>query len=269
MLKNKLTLVIHTCDKFSDLWDGHISLLNKNWSDREIKTLLVTDKQTDRVFDGVDIIAAGDDFELSKRISAMLPYIETEYVLVTLDDYFPVNPIESEKIEALVNAMDKEKLNYIRLFKRPNSKLKIEGYDNLYRIDLNSKKDYHYQVNMYAGIWRKRFIEQTVREEKNAWDYELSLTKIAREENLKCAMSKGHEFDTLDVVRKGQLLHKSAAYFKKNPGLYSGNRTVISRKTEIILGVRTFIKDVTPQSFVDFLKGVMRKFGMKFYSDRQ
>ena len=58
MLKNKLTLVIHTCDKFSDLWDGHISLLNKNWSDREIKTLLVTDKQTDRVFDGVDIIAA-------------------------------------------------------------------------------------------------------------------------------------------------------------------------------------------------------------------
>ena len=126
MLKNKLTLVIHTCDKFSDLWDGHISLLNKNWSDREIKTLLVTDKQTDRVFDGVDIIAAGDDFELSKRISAMLPYIETEYVLVTLDDYFPVNPIESEKIEALVNAMEKEKLDYIRLFKRPNSKLKIE-----------------------------------------------------------------------------------------------------------------------------------------------
>ena len=29
MLKNRLTLLIHSCDKFSDLWDAHIYLLNK------------------------------------------------------------------------------------------------------------------------------------------------------------------------------------------------------------------------------------------------
>ena len=268
MMKDKLTLVIHTCDKFSDLWDGHISLLNKNWSDREIRTLLITDKPTDRTFDGVEILAAGKGAELSARIAYMLPYIQTEYVLETLDDYYPVNPVDTSKIEALVGAMDKEKLDYIRLFKRPNSKDKISGYDNLYRIDLDSKKDYHYQVNMYAGIWKKSFIELTVTEEKNAWDYELSLTQIARAKHLNCAMSKGHEFDTLDVVRKGQLLHKSARYFKKYPGLYNGDRTVISRKTEMMIGFRTFIKDVTPQSFVDFLKKIMRKKGMEFYSDR-
>lgn len=268
MLNDKLTLVIHTCDKFSDLWDGHFSLLNKNWSDRGIRTLLVTDKPTDREFDGVEILAAGKGAELSARIAYMLPYIQTEYVLETLDDYYPVNPVDTSKIEALVDAMDKEKLDYIRLFKRPNSNDKISGYDNLYRINFDSKKDFHYQVNMYAGIWRKSFIELTVREEKNAWDYELSLTQIARAEKLNCAMSKGHEFDTLDVVRKGQLLHKSARYFKNHPGLYNGERTVISRKTEMMIGFRTFIKDVTSQRFVDFLKKIMRKQGMGFYSDR-
>lgn len=268
-LSDRLTLVIHTCDKFSDLWEGHIRLLNRNWADRNIRTLLVTDKKTDRHFDGVEILAAGDGFELSQRIAVMLEHINTEYLLVTLDDYYPIYPIDTAKIEALVDAMDNERLDYIRLFKRPDSRDRIDGYDALYRIDLNSKKDSNYLVNSYAGIWRKSFTELTVREKKNAWDYELSLTKIARENDLNCAMSKGKEFETLDVVRKGQLLHKAAKYFKKHPGLYSGDRTVISRSAEIKIGVRTFIKDMTPQAFVDFLKGIMRKFGAEFYSDRQ
>lgn len=267
-LREILTLVIHTCDKFSDLWDGHVSLLRQNWQDRDIRALLVTDKPTDRRFDGVEIFAAGEGTELSRRIAAVLPHITTEYMLVTLDDYFPIYPIDTEKIAGLIDAMDAEQLDYIRLFKRPGSKQKISGYDTLYHVDLHSKKDTHYQVNMYAGIWRKRFVELTVQQEKNAWDYELSLTQIAREHNMRCAMSKGHEFDTLDVVRKGQLLHKSARYFKKHPQLYQGDRTVISRQTEIIFAIRTFIKDVTPQRFVDFLKSIMRRRGLEFYSDR-
>ena len=46
LLKDKLTMVIQTCDKFSDLWEGHFKLLNKNWADRQIDTLLVTDEAT-------------------------------------------------------------------------------------------------------------------------------------------------------------------------------------------------------------------------------
>ena len=50
MLKEKLTLVINSCDKFSDLWENHIDILNKSWPDREAETLLVTDKDTTASF---------------------------------------------------------------------------------------------------------------------------------------------------------------------------------------------------------------------------
>ena len=196
----------------------------------------------------------------------MIPHIKTEYVLVTLDDYFPIHPIETEKIEKLLDAMDKEKLDYIRLFKRPDSNKKIPGYETLYQIDLNSKKDTHYQVNMYVGIWRKSFIEKTVEEELDAWRYEISLTKIARRDNMKCAMSKGKEFEILDVVRKGKILHKAERYLKRN-NLYMGTREVIRWRDEWIINIRTFIKDHTSQKVVDVGKAVLRSFGYKFFSD--
>ena len=107
MLTDNLTLVIHSCAKFSDLWDIHMKLLNENWHNRGIDTFLVTDEATDKEYPGVTILPAGDGAELSQRAEKMLPFINTEYVLVTLDDYFPIYKIDSKKIEKLVEAMDK------------------------------------------------------------------------------------------------------------------------------------------------------------------
>lgn len=51
MMENNFSIIISTCDKFSDLWDAHILLLNQNWADRNVETFLVTDKPTDRTFE--------------------------------------------------------------------------------------------------------------------------------------------------------------------------------------------------------------------------
>lgn len=267
MLKEKLTMLINTCDKFSDLWDTHIELLEKNWKERNIKTILVTDKETNKKYENVDIYSAGEKKELSERIESVLLNVKTEYILITLDDYFPIYKINSEAIENIISEMEENKLDYVRLFKRPNSNVKLSEKSSLYKIDLYDKRDSNYQVNLYVGIWRKEFLKKTVKEPLNAWDYELSLTKIARKENARCAMSKGKEFETLDVVRKGKLLHKAYRYLKKN-NLYNGPREVISWKIEWKINILTFIKDHTNQKIVDLGKSVLRKFGFKFYSDR-
>jgi hypothetical protein len=265
MLANKMTMIINTCDKFSDLWDCHMLLLDKNWSNRDFKVILATDCVTERFYRGVEIVSAGEDKQMPQRIAAALKDVETEYILITLDDYFPIYPVDSLKITHILDEMDKLNLDYVRLFKRPNSVKKISNSD-LYEINLWSKKDFHYQVNLYAGIWRKSFLEQTLKNTGNAWEYETTLSKIAREVNARCAMSKGKEFETLDVVRKGQLLHKAARYLKKH-GMYDGPRTVISWKEELRIIIFTFIKDIMPQFVIDFGKGILRKRGYTFYSD--
>ena len=151
MLKEKLTLVINSCDKFSDLWENHIDILNKSWPDREAETLLVTDKDTTASFEGVEIFSAGEKKEYPQRMAAALPRIKTEYILITLDDYFPIKKIENWRLERLIEIMDAEKLDYIRLFADPNSRKPFKKYKKLYEIPL----DVNYAVNLYQGIWRR------------------------------------------------------------------------------------------------------------------
>lgn len=262
-LSGRLSLVVHSCDKFSDLWDAHFYLLNKNWRDRNIDSFLVTDRETDKKYEGVSVISAGEGKELSERTAAMLPEIKTEYALITLDDYFPIYTISSEKIERIVDIMDREKLDYVRLYLRPKYKRgdKWKEYDKFYRVDPSRR----YSVNLYVGIWRKSFIEKTVREPLNAWKYEVSLPKIAEEVGARCAMSIGKEFEILDVVRKGKLLNKANRYLKKHD-LYHGDREVISRWYEIKLGIRTWGIRIMPGAVTNFARALMIKTGHHYYS---
>ena len=263
----RMTLLINSCEKYSDLWSGHVKLLERNFPQESFDRILLTDEKCSKDLGSVNIISAGSGTEMPERIKYVLPFIRSEYVLVTLDDYYLIEPVDVRRINALLDAMDSEKIDYIRLFKRPPSRIKIEGHDSLFLIDLNSKKDYHYQVNLYPGIWRKSFLEKTLAGVSDAWNYELSLTRTARENNTKCAMTYGKEFVILDVVRKGKLLHKANAYFKKHPGIYEGDRKVISRFTELKIDFMTLLKLIFNQSTIDSLKSFFRRFGVHFYSD--
>lgn len=262
-MEKELSVVISSCDKFSDLWDKHIELYQKNWCDNGAQTYLVTDKPTDRSFDGVKIIVADGDMDFPSRIKYALQFVETPYVLLTLDDYFLVNPVNNRNIETLVNKAKVEKIDYLLLYdRRKTDPKKYEKTDVLHSIDLQKK----YAVTLYPAIWSVEFLKKTVKEDLSPWLYEASLTKTAREENAKCAFSHTGSFDILDVVRKGKLLHKAVRYFKKN-NIEIGNREIISYGIEFKLWVQDMISWHAPRGLFIFIKKVAKRFGVTFYSE--
>lgn len=262
-LADKLTMVIHSCNKFSDLWDTHVQLLEENWPDRNIPTYILTDCESEKKYPNVSILSAGEGKELSQRTAFALEQIKTEFVLITLDDYFLIKPVASETITGVLDMMDAENFDYVRLYLRPKCKEKnrIKKYGKVYHIDTNDR----YCVNLYVGIWRKSFLEKTIGETKNAWQYEVSLPRIAREVGARCAMSNNDEFVILDVVRKGKLLHKANRYLKKR-NLYHGDRPVISYWDEIKLGIRTWGIRIMPKWVTRLVRSFMIKLGHHYYS---
>lgn len=260
-ITKELTMLISTCQAYSDLWDANILLLNRNWADRGIKTILLTDAPCERKYENISMFSAGEK-EWSERLGAVLPEIETEFILLTLDDYFITQPISTKRIERLIKIMIQENIDYIRLSLRPWENQKFKRYKDLFKIDLNK----NYAVNLSVGIWRKSFLEKLIQEPLNAWKFEVSLTKIARTEGATCAMSKGSEFPVLDVIRKGKLLRKAYQYFKKDP-IYSSSREIMKWKDEIFLEIRTVISFIFPRRILLFLKQRGRNHGMVFYSE--
>lgn len=264
MLDHKLTLLIHSCDKFSDLWDAHTGLLAANWPDRRCRTVILTDAPTDAYYDDIEIVSAGSGKEITDRIRHLLPMVDTEYVLVTLDDYFPIYPIDTRSIERLVAIMDREGYDYIRLHDRPHGPRFPTSYRGVYRIALEG----HYAVNLYSGLWRKSFIEKTLsRDALNAWQFEVTLTEMAKKAGGICAMSTGNEFPILDVVRKGYLLRPAARYLRKHD-LYHGPRRVMPLSYAARLWVKTWgIRALYKLPFANRVKLLLMDIGMvKSYS---
>lgn len=264
-MNEKMTMLILSCDKFSDLWDGHVKQLEKNWPDRNMETYIITDKQSGKKYTNVKIFSAGDDVEWSDRLLHALEMVKTEYVFITLDDYFLIKPVSSEKIGRLIEMMDQHRLDYVRLFKRPTKATRepIPGYAKAFNVDCSFK----YSVNLYSGIWKTEFMKDCVAEPLNPWKFEVELPKMACAYRAKCAVSNNKDFVILDVVRKGKLLHNSYYYFKRHPGIYNRNREVNSWRYEIPLAIKTVVGRYTPMPIHNAIKKVMRKFGYQFFSE--
>lgn len=268
-MENNFSIIISTCDKFSDLWDAHIQLLNKNWADRNVDTFLVTDKPTDRTFENVNVVAAGEATEITERLRVVMPLIKTEYILFTLDDYFLTEKISTKAILKDIEDMKEQEIDYMRLSVLSRKNLKnrkaVEVADKIYLMDNWARE---YVVSLYAGLWKKSFMQKTLNEALNAWQYEVALTKMARDMQARCAVSCRKEFPILDVIRKGKVLTKARAYFNKNP-IYIGTRETMKRKDEIMLDIRTWLRVWLPLPLFKAAKAAMRRRGYTFFSDQQ
>ena len=265
--KTEFEVIISTCDKYSDLWDAHVLLMNQNWQDRG-RTWLVTDMPTQRTFDGITVISAGEGTEITQRLTAALERVASEYILFTLDDYFLTEPIKAEPIQKALAVMETEKLDYLLLFPIRGFELSRENaveFSNNPGYFLRDVSQGNYKVSLYPGLWRTDFMRKTLERPMNAWQYEVALTPMAHQLNARCAISNNHEFPFLDVIRKGKVLRKAHRYFRKNP-IYQSDRPVRTVWEEVKLDTRTWIGRLLPKPLFRLAKRLMMKLGMEFYS---
>ena len=265
-LQEKMTVLILSCELFSDLWEAHVKQLETYWPDRGMDTYIVTDAEHPVEFERVKVMATGAGLEFSERLDIALDAVKTEYVFITLDDYFLRKPVSNEQISRLVAMMDAERLDYVRLFKHPQKAkgAPLTGYKKVCWI----KNEQNYSVNLYSGIWKTDFMKKTVRDVRDPWRFEVSLSRIATELKARCAVSLNREFVILDVVRKGKILNKANRYLKKHD-LYHGPRPVQSRWYEFKLGVRTWGGRLMPTCVVNWARNFMIKRGHHYFSQDQ
>ncbi len=268
---NELTILISSCEKYSDLWDANLHFLEQNWPDRAEETLLVTDAPTDRCYPHVEILCAGVDKEFTERLAAALEQVKTPYLLFLLDDYFLTEKIDQEKLHQSVRFAAREKIDYIRLYPASRHYLHREGAKpfpedpGFYLRDL---REGEYKISLYPGIWKTEFMRRTLDRRLNAWQYEVSLTERAKELDAVCVISNHRELPFLDVIRKGKLLHKAQRTLR-NCGVELPNRELMPRYAEMKIQLRTFLRHWLPRSIFLAGKKLGLKTGKSFYSPVQ
>lgn len=256
---DKLTIVITTCDKFSDLWLNQIFLLDKYWKQHPI-VYLVSDKDN-RLADGLNVVFRYFEEEYTTRLRLLLSQVDSEYVFLTLDDYLICDYVDVDRIQEIVRIMDESNLSYVRFYDQTKTKGWFDKEKRIHALPLTSLA---YEVNLYPSIWRKTDLLQMLYREENIWKFEVRLTRRCREKGFVCGwVNYKKTFNFVDTIRKGKYLPKAYRFLEKN-NLYISDRPVRTKKETFALAVRTFVGRYFPNSIKRIIKKIRKG---SYYSD--
>jgi len=220
-MKN-FSLLITSCDSFEDCWIPFFTLYENFWNDQDLNIYLTTENK-DFKFKKFNVTPTKSSIAEKGRLTwaqiliNTLNKIETELVLIFMDDFFIQKTVDSNRIDELSRLMEKDdSIDAIYLtVNGPPGCSKKSNHQGLLMVDQFSD----YKVSMQAGLWRKEVILSLLNKNENAWMFELFGSKRAHLKKvnfLRVATSIDSPINYLNGIIKGQWTQEVISLFQKN-----------------------------------------------------
>lgn len=250
-MSKMLSLLVLSCDKYSDLWLDFFKLRDKYWSDCDFDWYLVTES-ADFSYDGVNVIHTGTDKNWTGRLKFAVEQIDSPYIGWYLDDFYIYKTVDNTLIHELVDKMDIEHIDHINmsdvfdsLVKMPEEHVYHEPY--LFEIPRHKK----YGISTASAIWGKDYLLKTLGDDdKNAWQFEIDLCKQALSEEglngtILCDERKPFNVTPTPIVIQGKYYPKAIKEFAKM-GLQINYkyRGLMSPKNVFIYDFNSWIRNI-------------------------
>ena len=167
-------IVVNSCDSYADLWPPFFALLKKYWPGVGKYPLVLNTETKTFSWPGLDVRPpagrpAPDGERWSARLKRCLKGIDTEFVLLLLEDFFLEEPVDEARLLRCVEWMTQDKR--IRNFSFVPSPWREEGGGIYPGFVLRPRKAL-YRVNLQAGLWRRQSLLSLLRAHESPWDFE-------------------------------------------------------------------------------------------------
>ena len=165
------SLLVLSCDAYSDLWLPFFRLMESYWPDCPYRQYLGTGNRSFE-FSGVTTLGSSAGRDWSRCVLDYLRQIDTEYVLVMLDDFFLRSKVDTAKIEYCLAFACRCNAQQIRLIPRPRPTTKIAGE----RMIGICESGLRYRVSAQAALWHKQALVRLLKAGESAWEFEHNAT---------------------------------------------------------------------------------------------
>jgi hypothetical protein len=178
-MNDQFTIVVSSCDAYEDCWVPFFSLFKRHWPDCENRIVLNTETKIFE-FPGLSITCptvarnSRKEYGWGERFLKCLDTIETEFILLFLDDYFIRAPVRTHAICEFVSLMQRAGLSHIALVSLPGPN-RPSSYPGL--LERGEKAPYRFSLQV--GLWRKNRLKLYLRGHENPWQSEIWGTKRA------------------------------------------------------------------------------------------
>lgn len=171
-IDEKCTVLVCSCDAYSDLWDPFFYLFHTYWPQCQFKVLLSTeskDYQNGEI--DIEVVHPKDkkDVPWGKRIKLAVKKINTPYIILLLDDFFLTNFVDTQKIETCIKWLDENEdianFSFVPSLWKDSPDRDFPGFE----LRPNGGR---YKVNCQAGLWRTEMLYELIKPYEDPWEFE-------------------------------------------------------------------------------------------------
>lgn len=160
------SILVVSCDNYSDLWTPFFQLFRRFWPDCPFKLYLLTNlKQTE--IPGVNNLRIGNDVSWSDNVIAALSRIPEKYVMLYIEDLFLYDYVDQKKVENIFHWISRADVNCVRLSAVPKP-------DKAYNYLVGKvSKGTIYRASTVMSVWQKSVLLDLLKPGESAWHFEI------------------------------------------------------------------------------------------------
>jgi len=183
--KRNFSIIISSCDKYSDLWLPLGNLYKKYWRNCNNNIYLLTEslnfKEVTKLDVNIKTINVNSKF-WSKMLKSTLKSkkIKNKNILFVLDDFFLQSKVNNKIINHYFDQFIKSKMQMLRLVARPGPQKKNKFIYNIGKF--TNREDY--VISTQAAFWKKSTLIKILNDKENAWQFEINGNKRIRSKKI-------------------------------------------------------------------------------------
>lgn len=164
---NEFSIVIPSCDKYSDVWVPLLKNLEKKWPDNTLRIYLISNFKKIK-FRNVINLRIGQDKSWSDNLKNALEFIPEKNIFLLIDDLFFINIVDNKKVLFYLELFQRKNMDYFRFNPTPPPNVKTE-IDKVGIIKPGS----YYRSSTVLSLWKKSVLVDVLKENESAWEFEL------------------------------------------------------------------------------------------------
>lgn len=236
---NKMSIVVLSCDAYSDLWDDFFNLKEKYWPNCNFQCYLVNNsKQYNR--EGIIVINGGDK-DWSSRFRIAIEQIESPYICTFLEDYFISATIDNNLINELLDFSEENKVSFLNLDDGFQHIINLKNKEYYSHNQIIIPKHLKYGVDTAGAIWDKQYLLRKLgKGDYSAWQFEKdrcieALSNEGIDGLILCDDRKPLNISVIPVVIQGKFYPPAIKFFKNKGYNINYSQRKIMTKKEIFM----------------------------------
>jgi hypothetical protein len=244
MLKKEISLLVSSCDNYSDLWPLFSFYFEKNWPNCNLDKYILSNHSnfSSETFKSIKV---GYDQGWSSNLILALEKIKTDYVFILLDDVFISQKVDNSLFEKICKEFISNEGNYLKFLTLPKSKVKSNSqyFNTLPTGSL-------YRSTAVFALWKRKTLLSILINGENAWDFEIQ-GSIRSDDYDKFFVVKKDFFYFIHSVVRGNFLKSAWKKIQMNePQLLEFVKRPINTRT---FEIRKKIFDIRHKLFYFFI----------------